>query len=117
MLAAQECEDAAERGPIPGLVSNGLNQSCTSLGSSSSSSDTGRGTHLTRETCTLATASLAAASDCLFWSADATPGRAGRGPDSEHSSSLHTSSLSIYQNCSLEVRCFAAAPPPEPSGA
>lgn len=50
MLAAQDCEDGAERGLIPGLVSNGLNQSCTSLGSSSGSSDTGRGTHLTRKT-------------------------------------------------------------------
>lgn len=48
MLAAQECEDE-ERGLIPGLVSNGLNQSCTSLGSSSGSSDTGRGTQLTRK--------------------------------------------------------------------
>lgn len=49
MLAAQDGEDGAERGLIPGLVSNGLNQSCTSLGSSSGSSDTGRGTHLTRK--------------------------------------------------------------------
>ncbi|XP_029695411.1 DENN domain-containing protein 4C [Takifugu rubripes] len=75
-VLGQDREDGAERGLIPGLVSNGLNQSCTSLGSSSGSSDTGRGTHLTH----------------------AAPGRAGRGPDSEHSSSL-----SIYQNCSLEV--------------
>uniref|UniRef100_A0A8D0AKD0 DENN domain containing 4C n=1 Tax=Sander lucioperca TaxID=283035 RepID=A0A8D0AKD0_SANLU len=32
-----------------------------------------------------------------------TPGRAGRGPDSEQSSSHHASSSSIYQNCALEV--------------
>uniref|UniRef100_A0A673AIM1 DENN/MADD domain containing 4C n=1 Tax=Sphaeramia orbicularis TaxID=375764 RepID=A0A673AIM1_9TELE len=63
-----------DRGVIPGLVANGLNQSCTSLGSSSGSSDTGRGTHQTR-----------------------------RGPDSEQGSSHHASSLSIYQNFALEV--------------
>lgn len=50
MLAGQDSEDAAERGAIPGLVSNGLNRSCTSLGSSSGSSDAGRGAHLTRKT-------------------------------------------------------------------
>lgn len=49
MLAAQECDEGPERGVIPGLVANGLNQSCTSLGSSSGSSDTGRGTHQTRK--------------------------------------------------------------------
>lgn len=49
MLAAQECDESPERGVIPGLVANGLNQSCTSLGSSSGSSDTGRGTHHTRK--------------------------------------------------------------------
>lgn len=48
MLAAHEVDDSPERGVIPGLVSNGLNQSCNSLGSSSGSSDTGRGTHQTR---------------------------------------------------------------------
>uniref|UniRef100_A0A8C4I0L2 UDENN domain-containing protein n=1 Tax=Dicentrarchus labrax TaxID=13489 RepID=A0A8C4I0L2_DICLA len=74
-------DESPERGPIPGLVANGLNQSCTSLGSSSGSSDTGRGTHQTHPT----------------------PGRAGRGPDSEQGSSLHASSSSIYQNCALEV--------------
>uniref|UniRef100_A0A8C4I0J6 DENN domain-containing protein 4C n=1 Tax=Dicentrarchus labrax TaxID=13489 RepID=A0A8C4I0J6_DICLA len=81
MLAAHEGDESPERGPIPGLVANGLNQSCTSLGSSSGSSDTGRGTHQTHPT----------------------PGRAGRGPDSEQGSSLHASSSSIYQNCALEV--------------
>lgn len=66
MLAAQDCEDAPERGLIPGLVSNGLNQSCTSLGSSSGSSDTGRGTHLTRKTPPTTASLAAAASDCMF---------------------------------------------------
>ncbi|XP_041820417.1 DENN domain-containing protein 4C isoform X1 [Chelmon rostratus] len=81
MLAAHEVDESPERGAIPGLVANGLNQSSTSLGSSSGSSDTGRGTHQTHPT----------------------PGRAGRGPDSEQGSSLHASSSSIYQNCALEV--------------
>uniref|UniRef100_A0A4W6EHP6 DENN domain containing 4C n=1 Tax=Lates calcarifer TaxID=8187 RepID=A0A4W6EHP6_LATCA len=36
-------------------------------------------------------------------SVDPTPGRAGRGPDSEQGSSHHASSSSIYQNCALEV--------------
>ncbi|XP_075968395.1 DENN domain-containing protein 4C isoform X4 [Anarhichas minor] len=81
MLAAHEADDSPERGVIPGLVANGLHQSCTSLGSSSGSSDTGRGTHQTHPT----------------------PGRAGRGPDSEQGSSHHASSSSIYQNCALEV--------------
>lgn len=49
MLADHEMDDSPDRGAIPGLVANGLNQSCTSLGSSSGSSDTGRGTHQTRE--------------------------------------------------------------------
>ncbi|XP_034083015.1 DENN domain-containing protein 4C isoform X1 [Gymnodraco acuticeps] len=80
MLAAHDVDDSPERGAIQGLVANGLNQSCTSLGSSSGSSDTGRGTHLTYQT----------------------PGRA-RVPDSEQGSSLHASSSSIYQNCALEV--------------
>ncbi|XP_059210631.1 DENN domain-containing protein 4C isoform X2 [Centropristis striata] len=81
MLAAHEGDESPERGAIPGLVANGLNQSCTSLGSSSGSSDTGRGTQQTHPT----------------------PGRAGRGPDSEQGSSHHASSSSIYQNCALEV--------------
>uniref|UniRef100_A0A3B3WSW0 UDENN domain-containing protein n=1 Tax=Poecilia mexicana TaxID=48701 RepID=A0A3B3WSW0_9TELE len=70
-----------EKRTVSGLVANGLNQSSTSLGSSSGSSDTGRGTQQTH----------------------ATPGRAGRGPDSEQGSSHHASSSSIYQNCALEV--------------
>ncbi|XP_060887886.1 DENN domain-containing protein 4C isoform X4 [Labrus mixtus] len=81
MLAEHDIDDSPERGAVPGLVANGLNQSCTSLGSSSGSSDTGRGTHQTHPT----------------------PGRAGRGPDSEQGSSHHASSSSIYQNCALEV--------------
>lgn len=48
MLAAREADDSPERGTIPGLVANGLNQSSTSLGSSSGSSDTGRGNHQMR---------------------------------------------------------------------
>ncbi|KAK2863230.1 hypothetical protein Q5P01_002763 [Channa striata] len=81
MLAAHDLDDSPERRAIPGLVSNGLTQSCTSLGSSSGSSDTGRGTHQTHPT----------------------PGRGGRGLDSEQSSSHHASSSSIYQTCALEV--------------
>ncbi|XP_035768712.1 DENN domain-containing protein 4C [Neolamprologus brichardi] len=82
MLAAHELDDSPERKGIPGLVANGLNQSCTSLGGSSSgSSDTGRGTTQTH----------------------LIPGRPGRGPDSEQSSSHHASSSSIFQNCALEV--------------
>ena len=112
MLAAHDIDDSPERGAIPGLVANGLNQSCTSLGSSSGSSDTGRGTHQTRK-CTLyckcgRKGHKACDSSCyclsLPLSADPTPGRAGRGPDSEQGSSLHASSSSIYQNCALEVR-------------
>ncbi|XP_034425331.1 DENN domain-containing protein 4C isoform X1 [Hippoglossus hippoglossus] len=80
-LAAHDVDESPDRGIIPGLVANGLNQSCTSLGSSSGSSDTGRGTHQMHPT----------------------PGRAGRGPDSEQSSLHHASSSSIYQNCALEV--------------
>ncbi|KAI3376500.1 hypothetical protein L3Q82_016952 [Scortum barcoo] len=80
MLSAHDVDESPERGAIPGLVANGLTQSRTSLGSSSGSSDTGRGTHQTHPT----------------------PGRAGRGPDSEQGSSLHASSSSIYQNCALE---------------
>lgn len=111
MLAGLDDEESPEKGGvIPGLVSNGLTQSCTSLGSSSGSSDTGRGTHQTRK----ATGSIGEEnrdpSGMLlsliksFLSADPTPGRAGRGLDSEQGSSLHASSSSIYQNYALEVR-------------
>lgn len=41
-----------------------------------------------------------------FLYADPTPGRAGRGLDSEQGSSLHASSSSIYQNYALEVRLY-----------
>lgn len=107
MLAAQDREDGVERGLIPGLVSNGLNQSRSSLGSSSgSSSDTGRGSHLTRKSRPRRSVPAAAAGpDAVFSSTDAAPGRAGRGADSEHGSSLLSSSLSIYQNGCLEVGC------------
>ncbi|XP_047433412.1 DENN domain-containing protein 4C isoform X2 [Mugil cephalus] len=81
MLSSHDIDESPDRRGIPGLVANGLNQSCTSLGSSSGSSDTGRGTHQTH----------------------LTPGRAGRGLDSEPNSSHHASSSSIYQNCALEV--------------
>ncbi|XP_030578455.1 DENN domain-containing protein 4C isoform X2 [Archocentrus centrarchus] len=81
VLSAHDLDESPERKAIPGLVANGLNQSCTSLGSSSGSSDTGRGTQQTH----------------LY------PGRPGRGPDSEQSSSHHASSSSIFQNCALEV--------------
>ncbi|XP_061566557.1 DENN domain-containing protein 4C isoform X1 [Cololabis saira] len=81
MLSVHDSDESPDRRGIPGLVANGLNRSSTSLGSSSGSSDTGRGTQQTH---------LA-------------PGRAGRGPDSEQSSSHHASSSSIYQNCALEV--------------
>uniref|UniRef100_A0A8C5NHW2 DENN/MADD domain containing 4C n=1 Tax=Gouania willdenowi TaxID=441366 RepID=A0A8C5NHW2_GOUWI len=81
MLAEHDLDESPERRLIPGLVANGLNQSCTSLGSSSGSSDTGRGSNLTREE----------------------HNSIHRGPDSEQSSSHHASSSSIYQNCALEV--------------
>ncbi|XP_076144653.1 DENN domain-containing protein 4C isoform X2 [Alosa pseudoharengus] len=71
-------EGHTPRGLIPSLASNGLTHSSTSLGSSSGSSDTHHNTPMT-------------------------PGRSMRGGDSEHSSSHHASSSSIYQNCSLEV--------------
>ncbi|XP_023676707.1 DENN domain-containing protein 4C-like isoform X2 [Paramormyrops kingsleyae] len=64
----------------PGLVSNGLTRSCSSL-VSSSSSDAGKAPA----------------------QANMTPGRFDRGLEAEHSSSLHASSSSIYQNCALEV--------------
>uniref|UniRef100_A0A8C7MLS1 DENN domain-containing protein 4C n=1 Tax=Oncorhynchus kisutch TaxID=8019 RepID=A0A8C7MLS1_ONCKI len=83
LLGGGGSDSPTHRGPTQGLVSNGLTQSSTSLGSSSGSSDTGRGAHSTH----------------------VTPGRPGRGPDSERSDqgSHHTSSSSIYQNCALEV--------------
>uniref|UniRef100_A0A3P9KW60 DENN/MADD domain containing 4C n=1 Tax=Oryzias latipes TaxID=8090 RepID=A0A3P9KW60_ORYLA len=81
MLSTHDLSESPDRKSIPGLVANGLNRSSTSLGSSSGSSDTGRGTQQTH----------------------LTPGRAGRGLDSEQSSSHHASSSSIYQNCALEV--------------
>ncbi|XP_041841016.1 DENN domain-containing protein 4C isoform X2 [Melanotaenia boesemani] len=81
ILSAHDLDDSPERRGIPCLGANGLNHSSTSLGSSSGSSDTGRGTQQTHPT----------------------PGRSGRGPDSEQSSSHHASSSSIYQNCALEV--------------
>ncbi|XP_028832927.1 DENN domain-containing protein 4C isoform X2 [Denticeps clupeoides] len=68
--------------PSPkGLNSNGLTHSSTSLGSSSGSSDPEK----IQSTTTM------------------TPGRSGRGADSEQSSSHHASSSSIYQNYALEV--------------
>lgn len=79
LLSSHDVDESPDRGPIPGLVSNGLNQSCTSLGSSSGSSDTGRGTQQTHPT----------------------PGR-GRGLDSEQGSH-HASCSSIFQNIALEV--------------
>ncbi|XP_037531719.1 DENN domain-containing protein 4C [Nematolebias whitei] len=72
-----DVNESPEKKVGPSLVSNGLNQSCTSLGSDGSgSSDTGRGTQQTHPT----------------------PGRSGKCPDSEQSSSS-----SISQNCALEV--------------
>ncbi|XP_061768525.1 DENN domain-containing protein 4C isoform X1 [Nerophis ophidion] len=77
-----DVDDIVESGAIPGLLANGLNQSCTSIGGgSSSSSDTGRGTQLTH----------------------AIPGRSARAPDSEQGSSHHASSSSIFQSHALEV--------------
>uniref|UniRef100_A0AAZ3SUB8 DENN domain-containing protein 4C n=1 Tax=Oncorhynchus tshawytscha TaxID=74940 RepID=A0AAZ3SUB8_ONCTS len=83
LLGGGGSDSPTHRGPTQGLVSNGLTQSSTSLGSSSGSSDTGRGPHSTH----------------------VTSGRPSRGPDSERSDqgSHHTSSSSIYQNCALEV--------------
>jgi len=49
VLSAHDLDESPERRAIPGLVDNGLNQSCTSLGSSSGSSDTGRGTQQIRK--------------------------------------------------------------------
>ncbi|XP_056601825.1 DENN domain-containing protein 4C [Triplophysa dalaica] len=72
------------RGLMPSLASNGLTRSNTSLGSSSGSSDAGR----------------------VHQPSFLTPGRSMRSGDSErseHSSSHHASTSSIYQNCALEV--------------
>ncbi|XP_062850199.1 DENN domain-containing protein 4C [Trichomycterus rosablanca] len=74
-------EAAVPRNLMPGLASNGLTHSSTSLGSSSGSSDTGRGQHAT----------------------SMTPGRSVMGADSEQSSSRNASTSSIYQNYALEV--------------
>ncbi|KAJ8262087.1 hypothetical protein GJAV_G00162030 [Gymnothorax javanicus] len=84
LLGWSEEDRPSPKGLIPGLASNGLTQSSTSLGSSSGSSDTGRAQHPPHMT----------------------PGKAGRGVESDKSeqgSSLHASSSSIYQNCALEV--------------
>ncbi|XP_051570477.1 DENN domain-containing protein 4C-like isoform X3 [Myxocyprinus asiaticus] len=83
LLSAEGTTDTP-RGLMPSLASNGLTCSNTSLGSSSGSSDTGRGQLPT----------------------PLTPGRSMRSADSErseHSSSHHASTSSIYQNCALEV--------------
>ncbi|XP_035283449.1 DENN domain-containing protein 4C [Anguilla anguilla] len=84
LLGRSEVDGPVPRGLIPGLASNGLTRSSTSLGSSSGSSDTGRAQQ----------------------PAHMTPGKAGRGVESDRSdqgSSLHASTSSIYQNCALEV--------------
>lgn len=118
MLAGLDDDESPEKGSvIPGLVSNGLTQSCTSLGSSSGSSDTGRGTHQTREAAGPMGEENLDLSEVLLLlltrsspPADPTPGRVGRGPDSEQGSSLHASSSSIYQNYALEVRLHGSCP-------
>lgn len=114
MLAGLDDNETPEKGGvIPGLVSNGLTQSCTSLGSSSGSSDTGRGTHQTREAISPIGEENLDPCEVLimsFFSTDPTPGRAGRGLDSEQGSSLHASSSSIYQNYALEVRLNDLSP-------
>uniref|UniRef100_M4A230 DENN domain containing 4C n=1 Tax=Xiphophorus maculatus TaxID=8083 RepID=M4A230_XIPMA len=46
MLSSHDLAESPEKRTVSGLVANGLNQSSTSLGSSSGSSDTGRGTHI-----------------------------------------------------------------------
>ncbi|XP_062305569.1 DENN domain-containing protein 4C isoform X8 [Osmerus eperlanus] len=84
LLSGVGGDNPAQSGPIPNVVSNVLTQSNTSLGSSSGSSDTGRGMHQSYQT----------------------PGRSHRGPDCqklEQGSSFHASASSIYQNCALEV--------------
>ncbi|XP_043917018.1 DENN domain-containing protein 4C [Protopterus annectens] len=70
---------------IPGLVSGTLTQSCTSIGSSSSSGDTGKSHHM---------------------AGSATISGVSKEPDSEKSdygSSHHASFSSIFQNCAMEV--------------
>ncbi|XP_077085763.1 DENN domain-containing protein 4C isoform X2 [Siphateles boraxobius] len=84
LSAERATENTLPRGLMPSLASNGLTHSNTSLGSSSDSSDTGRAKLTT----------------------PLTPGHSMRGADSErseHSSSHHASTSSIYQNCALEV--------------
>uniref|UniRef100_A0A673K0P2 UDENN domain-containing protein n=1 Tax=Sinocyclocheilus rhinocerous TaxID=307959 RepID=A0A673K0P2_9TELE len=73
-------ENTLPRGLMPSLASNGLTHSNTSLGSSSESSDTSRAQ--------LSTHSFHQGADS---------------ERSEHSSSHHASTSSIYQNCALEV--------------
>uniref|UniRef100_A0AAY3ZV49 DENN/MADD domain containing 4C n=1 Tax=Denticeps clupeoides TaxID=299321 RepID=A0AAY3ZV49_9TELE len=103
--------------PSPkGLNSNGLTHSSTSLGSSSGSSDPEKIQSTTSEhsdcICSSQKTQTQSPIDthththkfklvCL--SAAMTPGRSGRGADSEQSSSHHASSSSIYQNYALEV--------------
>ncbi|KAL4641559.1 DENN domain-containing protein 4C-like isoform X1 [Arapaima gigas] len=85
LLGEGRADSLVTRGVVPGLVSNGLTHSRSSLASSSgsSSSDVNR---------TLQTPAT-------------TPGRLGKRLESERStqSSLHTSSSSINQSCALEV--------------
>uniref|UniRef100_A0AAY4A1E1 DENN/MADD domain containing 4C n=1 Tax=Denticeps clupeoides TaxID=299321 RepID=A0AAY4A1E1_9TELE len=98
------------------LNSNGLTHSSTSLGSSSGSSDPEKIQSTTSEhsdcICSSQKTQTQSPIDthththkfklvCL--SAAMTPGRSGRGADSEQSSSHHASSSSIYQNYALEV--------------
>ncbi|KAL4640325.1 DENN domain-containing protein 4C [Arapaima gigas] len=80
LLEASGRASPTPRGMVPGLASNGLTQSRTSLGSSGSS-DAGK----------------------VQPTPYMTQGRPGRGPESEQGSSHHASSSSIYQNCALEV--------------
>uniref|UniRef100_H3AR38 DENN domain containing 4C n=1 Tax=Latimeria chalumnae TaxID=7897 RepID=H3AR38_LATCH len=78
-------EDSNLRQSIPGMISNGLTQSNTSLGSSNSSGDTGKQQVPTNS---------------------ATVQKGGKGLDSEKSeqgSSHHASLSSIFQNCAMEV--------------
>uniref|UniRef100_A0A674C0Q2 DENN/MADD domain containing 4C n=1 Tax=Salmo trutta TaxID=8032 RepID=A0A674C0Q2_SALTR len=61
-------DSPTHRGPTQGLVSNGLTQSSTSLASSSSSSDTGRGPHSTRKMRVLmSSCSLCRSCECLVY--------------------------------------------------
>uniref|UniRef100_A0AAY3ZZB9 DENN/MADD domain containing 4C n=1 Tax=Denticeps clupeoides TaxID=299321 RepID=A0AAY3ZZB9_9TELE len=101
---------------VASLNSNGLTHSSTSLGSSSGSSDPEKIQSTTSEhsdcICSSQKTQTQSPIDthththkfklvCL--SAAMTPGRSGRGADSEQSSSHHASSSSIYQNYALEV--------------